>query len=651
MKRRLESLIEEIEAQFGLTDDDGKSSVRHQFIEGVMKTGGKGFVERVRRYGATDKGEPLRMPPWFVEYLELLGDFRVHHILTSGAAQIGKTAAHSLLMADTVITGKLNSGWFYASRDSRDLNVPEQFYPVVVHWLEKLMAETGQQIGQEGDRQSTSRYQVDGTTAIFTYANSSKASPSRAGLASAGGGVVSFTANMLIFEERSQWLPGTQDQPPRRADASLIPTRPIRELGTPGAGLGIEVEIERSQYWFYPHYTCDKCGKTAPLDPKGCLLRQFQRKEISGKIRQVYLSESGRPVEWWHQNPNEPLDTAYFGCSHCGHPIRDEQRDRAWFQCRRTGVRLRNFLDDLPPTTGRRKVAICLSPLCRMTKNNLAAELIRGGVESSRAEDWQQQALGHPSENTTNSITLDMLRAAIAAPKLETMPTFTLAGCDQGRSEDWLWITDFYCPSNWKTAPISQVLETTVRVVRFGGDIMRHATPERLAEWEVHYGLIDNEPDRSDASKLCGRTVLEMADQRAGLTDAVQEGEVEDGGQAYPCWKVRNEKFLKQVLLGFAMCGPDGHPLYRLPDSWERWVGVNTERSPLRHLAGPSYDPGSGKWRRGEGNIDDLFYAAMFCEAAFYLYLVNGPRKLEFASSGKRPSIGAFSKSPKKFRV
>ena len=80
-------------------------------------------------------------------------------------------------------------------------------------------------------------------------------------------------------------------------------------------------------------------------------------------------------------------------------------------------------------------------------------------------------------------------------------------------------------------------------------------------------------------------------------------------------------------------------------------MGVNTERSPLRHLAGPSYDPGSGKWRRGEGNIDDLFYAAMFCEAAFYLYLVNGPRKLEFASSGKRPSIGAFSKSPKKFRV
>lgn len=639
-EQRYQELIDGLESLLGLEDGSDKSAQRHAYIQDVLANGGKSFVDRVRKYGATDKGEPLRMPPWFCELLEAIGDYRIPHTLTTGCAQLGKTQSHTLLLTDTIVHGYLNAGWFYASRDSRNLNVPEQFYPVIDKWLERLQAETQETFFGDNDRQNAGRYQVDGTTAIFSYTSTSKPTPSRTGLAAAGGAAVSFTANVLFFEERSQWTPGSADPLPRRLDASLIPTRPIRELGTPGGGQGIEVEVDRAHLWFYPHYTCSGCGQTHPLDPKGCLLQKFKRKNLSGKEIETYLSESGRPVKWWYQDESDPVETAYFACSNCGHAISEFQRDNAWFQCRRTGVRLREFLDRLPQTQKRLKIALHLSPLCRITQSNLAAELVRGGMEAVRSEDWQQQALGHPSENTTNSVTLDMLKGTIGAPHPLSLPTVSIAGCDQGRGEDWLWTVNFHCPDNWQELAIAEVMEKTIRVVTFGGDVIRTSTSDRLKEFGVTYGLIDNEPDREAASNLCAQTCLEMADQKPGLKDAVKEGKVFDGGVEYNCWDIRSEKFLKQVLMNFALFADDGYPLYRLPQDWEKWVGLTTERSPLRHLSGPSYDPATGKWKRGEGNIDDLYYAAMFCEAAFYLWLLNGPRDFEFESLGARSSYG-----------
>jgi hypothetical protein len=642
LQRQIEAALLQ---EFEFEEDSGKSAVRHAYIAEVMANGGRGFVDRVRKYGATDTGEPLRLRLWFCELLELLGDLRIPHVITSGCAQNGKTASNLLLLVDIITHGKMNAGWFYASRDSRDLNVPGQFYPVVSVWLDRMQAETKESLITETDTQNSSRYQIDGATAIFSYANTSKPTPQRKGLAAAGGAAVSFTANILFKEERSQWLPGTADPVERRLDASLIPTRPVRDLGTPGGGQGIEVEIDRAHYHFYPHYTCDRCGETHPLDPKGCLLRRHRRKDFSGKERSVYLSESGRPVHWWHRDEANPVDSAYFACSNCGHPIDDNQRDNAWYQCRKSGRRLRDFLDRLPQTDGRLKVAIILSPLTRLTSNNLAAELIRGGLDAMRPEDWQQQALGHPSEGSANSVSIDMIKAAIGAPE----PTYhstrklTLAGVDQGTNEDWLWVMDVYLPFGWESMDIPAVMEQAVRVVRFGGDVMRSAIPEKLTEFGVESGVMDADPSRSDAAALCAQTCLQMADQKDSLKDAVKQNRVRDGGKEFDCWDIRNEKFLKSVLLNFASrSAEDDLPLYRLPESWQNWLGMTTERSPIRHLTGPSYDTGTGRWKRGDGNIDDIYYAAMFAEAAFYLWLLNGPREFTFASTGARRSASIW---------
>ena len=603
---------------------DNRVEATAAFIESVYRLGGKPFVEAVARYGYTEKGEPLQITPWFAEYLEAIGDLRLAHVLTTGPAQCGKTLGNTLLLTYLVIEGRLNTAWFYSTAKNLELNVPEQFRPIAEAWADAVEQE-GRKVRDKSDRKLNSRYQFGGITTIFSFASGNRATPSKSGLAAVGSSAASFPANAAFLEERSQWPPGSADPIPRRLDASRLETKPLREIGTPGAGQGIEAEVETADHHFYPHYVCPHCDAVQPLDPKGCLLRLVSRRGAGGRVEEKYLSESGRPLEWYYSDDAEPVHSAFIGCSKCGEPLPDEARFDAHFRCLKMGISLREYLDSLPSEAPDRrlKVAVHLSPLTRKTKFNLAADLIQNGLSCYRTEDWQQQALGHPSESGQGSITLQLLKDAIAAAKPTGVPDFVLAGGDQGRAEDWLMVVEFYQPTDYHQLSVSEIIDRTVRSIRFGGDVMRDAIPGKLKDLGVEYGLIDNEPNRSDAADLCRISCLEMANQQPGLKDAVKQGEVHDGGAAYPCWQLRNEKFLKQVLDAFLRTTDDGHPLYRLPPEWRKWLGNPSERSPLAHLMGPSYDPASGKWSRGKGGIDDLYYALMFAEAAFYLQLTE----------------------------
>lgn len=593
-------------------------SDRGCLAEQRLTTGGKPFVEAVKSYGCNERGESIKLTPWFLEYLEAIGDFRIPHILTSGCSQVGKTLGHSLLLCDCLTELGLNTLWSYDQERSLNIQVPSNFRPVIRGWLKKRGIKA-----KSDDAQNNTLYQINGASAQFVYVSTSKVKDS--GGAAAGGIAVGVSRDILFKEERSQYPPGAGDPLNRRLDAGRIPTRPIRELGTPGAGQGIEAEIKAAKYHFYPHYRCDRCEVVRPLDPKGCLLKSVMRETATGEKRMSYFSDSGRPLEWWCSDPGDAIATTYFGCSACGDPIPDESRLNAWFQCLKTGVRLREFLDSLPPGVPKQSysIGIVLSPLLRVEKTNVAAAIVDEGLKTYNTADWQQQRLGHPSEAQTTSITLDMLERAIAAERPAGIPDYTLAGLDQGRGEDWLWVCDFWLPSD-RTLPIAQVVEKTVRGVRFGANIERKQVPGLLRDMGVSFGICDNEPDIPDAAKLCSATCLEMADQKSNTAFVVNKSIVMSGGAEYPCWFFRQEDFLKAVLEGFTGVAWDNKHPYRLPDSWDKWRALpNDERSPVRHLMGPSRDPETGKWKRGQGNIDDLYYAAMFCELAFYLSLTG----------------------------
>lgn len=634
LSRLVKKRLSEIEAGVRLTAD--------QLVAQSLASGGRPFVERALRYGRTERDRPIVATRSFLEYLELIGDFRVAHTLTTGCAQIGKTLAHTLLLCDCLSNG-LNTLWTYDKLNTLDRNVPSQFRPIVRYWLRGL----GLDPGDEGT-QNNSLYQIGAASGFFSYVSTSRPALRSDGTAAAGSAIVSLTADILFLEERSQYPPGSADPLPRRIDASLIPTRPIRELGTPGSGAGIERELKNVDFYFYPHYLCPDCSSTAPLDPKGCLLRPFERRDASGELAIGYLSEAGKPhsttdssgrmsAYWFHRDPESPVESAYIGCSVCGAELSDEVRREAHFRCLQTGTTLREFLDGLPEgiPPRRYKVGISLSPLTRQSQG-LAVEIIAGGLEAVRSDDWQQQGLGHPSENVQTSVSLELIQRAIAAPPSASFDC-VVAGIDQGRGSDWIWVVGVTLPPGWRKMPIAEVETKAVRTVLYGGDIVRSAIPDRLRALRVDFGLVDNEPDISSSSDLCRATVLEMADQRSGQTDAVKPSKVSDGGIEYPCWLIRNEKFLKQVLTNFSLTW-EGNPLYRLPRAWQRWEGNPSEASPLIHLQGPRLDPDSGRWERGPGNVDDLYYAAMFSEAALHLYLSTKRSKAQTVYNPATPS-------------
>ena len=196
----------------------------------------------------------------------------------------------------------------------------------------------------------------------------------------------------------------------------------------------------------------------------------------------------------------------------------------------------------------------------------------------------------------------------------------TLAGIDCGRSSDWIWIANFHVPEN-DFDTINQISDVTLREVIHAGPVMKTEIKERLEEYQVKYGIMDNEPNIESGARICEMTCLEMGDQRDGQLEEFKESTVLDGGVEYPCWKFRNEKYLRQVLNIFSLEYSDGHPLVRLPTEWEVFEKDNSDLSPFKHLTSPELDPLTGRFEREDDHIDDIYYAAAFCEVAFSIFM------------------------------
>lgn len=389
-----------------LSLQEANSKARSQFVSGVYQNGGKLFVAAAKQFGTTEDGEPLNFRLWTEEFYELIGDFRVPETLTSGASQVGKTLGHTLLMCFCLTEGKLDCLWAYDQDASLKIQVPTNFTPVIKSWLKSV----GIILKRSEGKQDIKLFQVRGADAQFTYVSTSKTKEGK-GTAAAGGIAVGVSRDLLFKEERSQYPPGAGDPLDRRLDAGKLPVPTIRELGTPGAGQGIEAEIKTADHHFYPHIDCKGCDRHIPLNPKGCLLKKSNQTSQSGQPISEYLSKLGKPVNWHHTAPDdatasEKAKAALFRCPHCETPITDLQRQNAYFRCLTKGVTLREFLDKLPKGVPqyRYKVGISLSPLLRITAYNLAASIIDSGLDSKNLADWQQQVLGLPSEASGGSL-------------------------------------------------------------------------------------------------------------------------------------------------------------------------------------------------------------------------------------------------------
>ena len=581
------------------------------------ETSPKTFRRYIRTVEYVGKKESQCIAVAHPDHLYLTDEFIVTH----------NTLGNMLLLVDTLVYLRCRTAFFFDSQVNLRNNCPIQFQPMAENYVKALEKAGVATYDRSQDRMMLERYQISGVTANFSYTSTNKSGGSKesSGRAAVGGVAASFTADILFGDEVSQWEPGAYDPLPRRIDASVISSRPQRLLGTPGSSGGIERFIKEMDVNMYPHVECNHCGEVFPLDPKGCLFKAYEREDSSGNKVIAYLTEAGRPNTWWCYDENDPVNTAYIGCPHCGHEIDDETRYNAHYRCLTTGVWLRDWLDAIPKGIPQKtfSAALHITPLTRRSKTNLAAQIVRTGLEAVDPRDFQQQALGHPSENIVNSLTMQILERSIKAPPPERIPDFRLAGIDQGRSAYFMACADYQLPQGWRTMPTEEVIANTIRQYIFLGELPASNVPSKLKELGVTMAVCDQEPDRTRAAELQRTTVIELGDQISKLSDAVRKSTVEEGGAILPVWKFRNEKFLAQFMNSFVTSHKgDGWPLARLPNQFERWIHVPTDASPLRHLQAIHYDPYTDKWISRDPN-NDLAYASMFMEVAFYLNLTQ----------------------------
>jgi hypothetical protein len=382
-----------------------------------------------------------------------VGDARIASKAISGCQQLGKSLSVSSFLASTVIRYGYKMMYTYDSMGARNLQTTQNIKPILDAWEAALYPE---HVPAHYTRNSEMWESSSGGVVQFPYSSVNASTKSRQGLASAGGMNVGVKMDGLIDEERSQSPPGARDPFIRRlAESRLNPNPPHINNGTPGGGLGIELDFQRLEHHFAPYYDCPECGARKPLHPKGCLLRPTIKLEGSEKITQWY-TESGKPLKWWHTDPMRPEATAYVGCSDCGAELSEEVRLNAIYRECRFNIAL-EIVKDLPHSLEDFQATLpagapleyisaglWISPLCR--SGNPAPSIIRGGNTSAKTSDWQQQALGLTSEASANAITMEMLKASIGAVCPQKEPDIVLAGLDQGRQQDWLWIVRVWLP-------------------------------------------------------------------------------------------------------------------------------------------------------------------------------------------------------------
>lgn len=601
------------------------------FLRTKFCTYSQDFVKRLEKFGCTELADDkLILYPWVKEFAKVVSELRTYHVLTTACAQIGKTLINTLFMVDFLVFVNLNVLWIYPSKTQVDNLVPGMFLPVVrayIRNIETYFTEKNNKpftLTRDTDRTNNSNYQVRGATAHFRYTSTSAKdnTTQRKGLATVGGSASSISANILFIDERSQILPDALGTVFRRLDAARLPGGLIREVGTPGAGLGIESAIENANYHFYPHVICSHCDNIVALSPKGCLLKPIGE----GK----YLSLTGRPIEWFSKDKDDPIQTAYIGCPICASEISEEERINAHFRCIKTGISYAEYERKLPQTveeslSERKTIAVHLSPLLRVTKYNLAAYIIDAGLNSESVKDFSQQLLGFPSEVDTQSISRQHIKAAINRSIPDTGSFVTIAGVDTGRRENWMYICRYYIQNLkfingiWYYTPSKLVspvmaIENATRQVIFAKDVSQDEIPFLLQKFKVDHGFIDNEPERIAAYEICQFTVLNMADQKKNLPKLIAPIQVMSGALEMEAYGIDTTYFQDMML--------------------NVWTGNNisifdfdvNDRSPKslsRHLCAMEKDSAMGQWIRPNDHIDDLFYAGVFCEAGIHQFVDN----------------------------
>lgn len=537
-----------------------------------------------------------------VESLYLMCDGVVTH----------NTAASAQMNAWMSQRAGVRTLWAFPKARMMELLVPKQHRSLLTNWAKV----SGITKFTRNMLQSNSQFDVGIAAATFTHVNSNEGGSG----AAAGTSVVAVTADVVFAEEASQ--SSHTDILPlyRRVDASRVSTRPTRWLGTPSGGGGIEAKIADAEYEFWPHAECQCCGQMASLHPLGALLTSKQERAEDGTLITKWAHEDGTPVGWFCYDQEDPINTAFVGCVHCGNEIPDRARYEATFICIKTGVSVETFLSRVVPDVWREKqleVGLWVGALSR-PRAGIAQEIL-AEMNPEGITDWYQQRLGIPSSAMANSISTEsLIQACQRTPykAKEDEKTVRMLGIDQGRQHWYGAVVEFIY--NAKLPP-EAMYATARRNIIYLDSFPSFSTPELIQEWQVNGGLIDNEPSISSAAVVARHTGLSLADQQPKLKDDYTRKVIMDGGERFDCLSIKYKKYARYIFQLFA----SGR--ISVNNEYLRFASgaVKHPADVFKHLTRVEWDSETGDIIRAKDKVDDLFFALMFAEAAFGIYTID----------------------------
>jgi hypothetical protein len=568
-----------------------KNRRKNTYLQNALKRiGAINATQRIIDYGCNENGEKIKVTLWFKQQLRLTADNRLRHVLTTGASQISKSLANYLVAIDDLINGQINIGWVYASGQSMLNQQPSQFQAMVKHWK--------QQTPYKVERDSVRRFKMGMAIANFTHANSS--SEDKSGGSAEGKEQNAFQASKLYYEEKSSWKTNVDLSP--RLGASRLKSKPIRELGTPGSGTGIEQGIRDAKHNFEPGVMCPVCKELSWLHPLGNLLKP--KVTLEGNFE--YFNNRGEILDF-HGTEDNP----FVACSNCNADITTNIKDCQLYS-RQSLLSADEFLDSIPEDTiYYPSISIYLSPLLKVPDDEYRLrDLIKDGLDPESVLIYHQNKLGLESKFTVTGITPSDYEAVVNLKPYEIDNPIRIVGIDQGTGTHYLVDLEVDA-KDFKRKNIRAVIE-----------IEESNIISYLQSNQIDFAVIDNEPGRKSANELekASQGVLVMADQRNIMTD-VAKIKVEYGGLEVDCFAISNTLFQEEIFLSFIDCN------YRLD--------CIPHRKFKKHVTSIKRDIKTGQFIRPNDHDDDFYFALVFAESAIVIYQKHHKKPGSSRSLGK----------------
>lgn len=597
----------------------------------------KDFLKWIEEDALTEQNRKVVASSFFYDLCLIVGDLRIAEKPISGCAQNGKSLSLFLLNFFATEVKGLNTLFTFAKSNIRDKMVGATVKPLW-EYNRKLLSFVPE-VTSENNKLIRTEY----STAYWSYAHNPSLDDSIAVPAE----LQSISVDLVINDEVQNCDSRLLAVLKNRMDNTLLESKPTIKASTPGReGTKIDVDLSLCDEIYYAHTHCAECGKLASLHPEKCFLRQGETIDSNGKTISAFYGADYKIIDWYHHDPLDRVNSAYFACEHCGGELTREAMDKARLYNVKTKKSAAELHEEINAEPWRiRKIGLHVCPFLRQAKGNLAARFANEAETTQNPENYIQQTLGIPTSGSDVGLTIRDIRRALAAYHEpiaeEEYEKVTLVGVDQARSAHYAVVVDCFIP--YAASTRKDKYDKAIRKVRF----FKRVTTGQL---QIFYdnvqpisGAFDLAPDYTLATQFCKKNNIIPVLQKTSAEVFRKDEDNQGGGIRIDSYSVNNQYFMTKVIKSFGQLAFDEKCLIRLPPILNRDVNQFSPTSPITHLLAIEFDEEKQQYQKSKtsGHRCDYFYSLLFIETALYHYIFEKVNLLNFLEYFQSSSTSA----------